>query len=382
MREIILAKYGEIILKGQNRPRFEKLLVKNIKRALPSGSEVSLAQATIYIEPKGDFDEATEKVSKIFGIVSVSRAAVLPKDINEIQKGAASYLSDILSQGATFKVETKRADKSFPLKSPEINALVGEFLLDGFKNLKVDVKNPQIEVRVEVREGAAFVHAGQTKGAGGLPVGSGGEGMLLLSGGIDSPVAGYMMAKRGLWLEAVHFYSPPYTGELARQKALDLAGILAKYTGGLKVHMIPFTNQQLAIRDNCPSEFLTIIMRRMMMMVAEGLSRGRAGALITGESLGQVASQTLTALAATNAAVSLPVFRPLIGMDKDEIVSLARKIGTFETSILPYEDCCTVFVPRRPATKPRLEKVLFAEGKIDIEGLCAEAISNAREVWV
>lgn len=350
MKEIILVKTGELILKGLNRSSFEDMLIKNIKHALAGLGEFSVRknQAAIYIEPQsGDIAAMCEKAARVFGVVAVSRAGMCEKNLDEILAFAPNYLKNDLEFVKTFKVETKRSDKKFPYKSPEISAAVGGALLGAFGHLAVDVVNPDVIVRVEVRDRDAYVYAARLEGVGGMPTGTGGKAALLLSGGIDSPVAGYMVAKRGVTLEAVHFFASPYTSELAKEKVLNLAKIVGGYTGGMRVHVVPFTKAQLAIRDNCPEEHLTLIMRRMMMAAAEKIAvKNKCQALVTGESIGQVASQTLWALAVTDNAVNMPVFRPCIGMDKEEIVRIARKIGSFETSILPYEDCCTVFTPR------------------------------------
>ncbi len=382
MKQLVLIKYGEIILKGLNRPFFEEALVKNIKDALPKDFRgmVHRAQATIYVEPEDEstIDDIINRLTKVFGITSLTRAFVLPKDIDGIKKGAAEVLEPVLSDVRSFKVEAKRADKKFPLTSPEICREVGGYLHDSFPNLTVDVNHPEATVMVEVRDEYAYTYCGRVKGAGGMPVGSNSKATLLLSGGIDSPVAGYMTAKRGVKLNAVHFFSYPYTGERAKDKVLTLGKILAQYAPRLDVHVVPFTEAQLAIKQHCPAEQLTIIMRRLMMRIAEqvALSTG-AKALVTGESIGQVASQTVEALAVTNQAVtSIPVFRPVIGMDKEEIVTIARQIGTFETSILPYEDCCTIFTPKHPNTKPKLERIMESEQHLDADKLIADAIAG------
>lgn len=388
MKQLILIKYGEIILKGLNRPFFEEALVKNIKAALPDNFKgtVHRAQATIYVEPENPelIDDIIQRLTKVFGITSLTRAFMLPKELEAIKKGTAEVLAPVLSTVKSFKVEAKRADKKFPLTSPEICREVGGYLHDTFPNLSVDVNHPEETVMVEVREEYAYVYCGRVKGAGGMPVGSNSKATLLLSGGIDSPVAGYMTAKRGVKLNAVHFFSYPYTGERAKDKVMTLAGILAGYSPRLDVHIVPFTEAQLAIRDHCPEEQLTIIMRRIMMRIAEKLAlQTNSKALITGESIGQVASQTMEALGVTNQAVqALPVFRPVIGMDKEEIVTIARQIGTFETSILPYEDCCTVFTPKHPNTKPKLERILESEARLDVERLVADAVAGVEIVTV
>lgn len=386
MEQIILVKYGEIILKGLNRPLFEDILVRNIRSALRGlNPEITKAQATTYIRlpEAAHIPEAMERLTKVFGIVSVTRAYVLPKEIRAIAEGTADCLAPELAGARTFKVEAKRSDKKFPLKSPEICREVGGWLCSKFPHLSVDVKTPDKTVMVEVRDTNAYVYCDKLKGPGGMPVGTNSKAVLLLSGGIDSPVAGYMAAKRGVALEAVHFFSHPYTSDRAKEKVLELAKIVAAYTGGMKVHIVPFTDIQLEIRRRCPEEQLTIIMRRFMMKIAERVAqRNGAIALVTGESIGQVASQTVEALGVTNDAVSVPVFRPVIGMDKDEIVERARMIGTFETSILPYEDCCTIFTPKHPNTKPKLDRIKASEELLDMEGLIAAAVDGVETVVV
>lgn len=388
MQEVLLLKYGEITLKGLNRPKFEDILTHNIKRRLKScgDNRLTKSQSTLTIEPlddQFDFEAATEAMKKVFGLSSVVRAAVTDKSMDAIREGAASYLGDILSAAETFKVEARRSDKKFPLTSPQICGDVGEYLLSRFPNLRVDVHEPQVVVFVEIRDVGAFIHPAPEHGAGGMPVSSNGRACLLISGGIDSPVAGYMMAKRGVELEAVHFASPPYTSELARRKVLDLLKIVSEYSGRVRCHIVPFTKIQEQIKKNCPEELFTIIMRRMMMKIANSVAaRRKCLALITGESVGQVASQTMEAIACTEAASGVPVFRPLIGMDKEEIVVIARKIGTFETSILPYEDCCTVFTPKHPRTRPALKFVEAAEAAFDFAPLLDEAVKNIEDVII
>ena len=377
MKEIILIKYGEIILKGLNRHIFEDKLVRNIRQSIGNAARVYKSRATIYAEPAEgeDVDVLVQKIMKVFGVVYVIRAAVCEKDMESICKTVLSYVR--LEGYKTFKVETKRADKTFPLPSPEVSAELGGRILESNPALSVDVRNPEITVHVEIREAGAYVYAGKQKGPGGMPTGSAGKVMLLLSGGIDSPVAGYMMAKRGTSMDAVHFFSPPFTSEKAKEKVLDLARILAGYTGGMRVHIVPFTEQQLQMKAKCPQEHLTILMRRMMMKIACRIAeKTGAGAVVTGESLGQVASQTLEAIGVTDACATMPSFRPLIGMDKEDIIAIARKIDTFETSILPYEDCCTIFVPKHPTTKPRLDKILESEALLDTEALIEKAIEE------
>ena len=373
--EMILCKYGEIALKGLNKATFENRLVTQLRRKLrPFGNfEVSRSQSTVYIRPlddAADMDGAVEAVKCVFGIVAVGRALTVEKDLDAICAAAKDYLCEKLAGVATFKVEAKRADKRFPYASPEISARVGAAILNAMPDLRVDVHNPQVVVRVEVRENAAYLHAAQEKGAGGMPVGTAGRAMLLLSGGIDSPVAGYLIAKRGASIDAVHFESAPYTSERAKEKVLDLAQQVCQYCGRMRVRVISLTEIQEEIARTCEEDYFTLLLRRFMMRLAERVARAcGAEALVTGESLGQVASQTMQAIGVTDAAVSIPVFRPCIGMDKEEIVRIARQIGTFETSILPFEDCCTVFTPRHPKTRPELEKVLAQEAKLDITAL-------------
>ncbi len=381
LREVILCKYGEIILKGANKSTFEAILLREVKRRAKSVGNFSVRsmQSTVYIEPLDDeandlIGEMYEAAKKIFGFAGICRAASCEKNMDDIIKTATEYLQDKLPYACTFRAEARRSDKKFPLGSPEIAAQVGGALLEVRPDLKVNLKEPEVTVRIEVRDKAAYIQSGQEKGAGGVPAGSAGRGMLLLSGGIDSPVAGYMMMKRGLQLDALHFESFPYTGELAREKVMTLADELCEYAGKMTVHVISLTKIQEAIRDNCVEDYFTLILRRFMMRLASMCAEENScAALVTGESLGQVASQTLYAMCATEAEASVPVFRPCIGMDKDEIVHISRNIGTFDTSILPYEDCCTVFTPKHPKTKPELEKILAEEAKLDRESLIAEA---------
>ncbi len=384
MKEIILVKYGEMVLKGLNKRTFEDMLTKNIKRRLKSIGhfQLSSAQSTTYITPLDediDLGEVTERVGKIFGIAALCRACVCEKDFEDIKIKSIEYLYDILSCAKTFKVNAKRSDKAFPMKSPEICAELGGILLEKFPNLTVDVKNPEVTVTVEVRDTNAYVHAENIKGAGGLPVGSSGKAMLLLSGGIDSPVAGYMMAKRGVHIAAIHYVSPPYTSDRALLKVETLCQKLTDYCGSIAFFCVPFTEIQEAIKDNCPEEYFTIIMRRLMMEIAQRISeKDNCLALITGESVGQVASQTMAAMACTDAVCRIPVFRPCVGMDKTEIIETARKIDTFETSIEPYEDCCTVFTPRHPKVKPKLADIEKAQNSFDFEPLIQKAVEGTQ----
>ncbi len=389
MKEVLLIKNGELALKGLNRSTFEDILVKNIKRRLAATVgkfSFTKSQSTIVAEAKDedvDFEKAVEVLSKVFGIAAFSRAAVCEKDFESIKDTALGYLGDDLRQVKTFKVNAKRSDKRFPMTSPEICREVGAYLLRNIHTLSVDVHNPDIIVTVEVRDNNVFIHGNQIKGAGGMPVGSAGRVALLISGGIDSPVAGWMMAKRGLQLDAIHFAAPPYTSKKAEMKVHDLASIVAKYSGRINFAVVNFTEIQETIKEKCPEELFTIIMRRLMMKIAVRLAeKDNCGALVTGESLGQVASQTLGAIACTDAAVNMPVFRPLIGMDKDEIITISRKIGAFETSILPYEDCCTVFTPKHPRTRPTIELIEKAESAFDFSEMIDRAVETVRYMSV
>ncbi len=382
MKEIILCKYGEIALKGLNKSTFESMMMKSIRRRLKKFGEMKItkAQSTVYIEPLSediDVDEVVERLSKIFGIIKLCRSCVLEKSMDAILGDSIGYLREQLESARTFKVDAKRSDKKFPYKSPEICIELGGKILQEFPHLKVDVHDPDVTVMVEVRESNAYVYAGKLDGAGGIPVGSSGKALLLLSGGIDSPVAGYMMAKRGAVIDAVHFEAPPYTSDRARMKVEQLAKIITDYCGDIAFYCVPFTEIQETLRDKCPEEYFTILMRRLMMEIAQRLAeKNGAQALVTGESLGQVASQTMYAMVCTDAACRLPVFRPCIGLDKTEIIETARKIDTFETSILPYEDCCTVFTPKHPKTRPSLEAVQKAQALCDWEGMIQQAVEN------
>lgn len=388
IKEILLCKYGEIVLKGANRKYFEDMLCREMKkRARSYGNfDVYRAQSTIYIEPKddsADVDGMFEAASKVFGIVAISRAAVCEKTMEDISRITAEYIPAFLEGKRTFKVEAKRSDKSFALDSMEISREIGGVVLDACPHIKVDVHNPDVTVKVEVREFGAYVSAGQFKGAGGMPVGTNGRAMLLLSGGIDSPVAGYMMAKRGVRIDAVHFESFPYTSERAREKVLELAKIVSEYAGDIYVHVVSLTHIQEELVKACNEDYFTLLLRRYMMTIAERVATEKGcSALITGESLGQVASQTMQAIGVTDACVDMPVFRPCIGMDKEEIVQISRKIGAFETSIQPYEDCCTVFTPKHPKTKPELEKVLAEENKLPFAELVEEAMGTLYTVHI
>ena len=380
--EVILCKFGEVVLKGANRQNFESALIKELRRrASPYGTfKIYFKQSTVYVEPKDEFcdmDGMYEAAKRVFGIVGVNRAAVCEKNMEDIIRVAREYLPEKLSGKRTFKVDAKRSDKKFPLKSPEISKEIGGVILSFGNRIKVDVHNPEVTVTVEVRDDNAFIRAGQEPGAGGLPIRSAGRGLLLLSGGIDSPVAGCMMAKRGLEIEALHFESFPYTSERAKEKVMTLAQEMCEFCSKIHVHVISLTHIQEEIRDRCNEDYFTILLRIFMMRLAERCARAyKCHALITGESLGQVASQTLSAIAVTDSVVNMPVFRPCIGMDKTEIVKEARHYGTFDTAILPFEDCCTVFTPRHPKTQPKLSEVMAELEKLDVEGLIEEAYAT------
>ncbi|MDD4413073.1 MAG: tRNA 4-thiouridine(8) synthase ThiI [Oscillospiraceae bacterium] len=384
-RRVILIKAGELALKGLNRGTFEAILLKNLNHRLSSLGEFRMrkAQSAIFVEPLRndiDIEEAARRVSEVFGIAAYSVAEVTEKKIDVILEAAADFLGKELLSVSTFKVEAKRSDKSFPLTSPEICEKAGEFLLERFPHLKVDVHHPQALAVIEIRDFGAYIHSRQLPGAGGMPVGSGGHAALLISGGIDSPVAGFLMAKRGISLSGIHFVSPPYTSERAEMKVKSLMEQVSRYAGHMELYIVPFTKIQVEIGRLCPEDLFTIIMRRFMMRIATILgNKYDCGALVTGESLGQVASQTLPAIACTDAAAGLPVLRPLIGMDKDEIITISRRIETYDISIQPYEDCCTVFTPRHPRTRPKLEMVLEAESVLDTEALIEEAVRGVRK---
>lgn len=389
MKEILLAKYGEIILKGGNRHRFESILMNNIADATRNIAKIKarLIQATIYVDvlDEGKTDLVLERMTKIFGIVSVAKAAVCGKTIEEIEETAKEYLKNDLTDGKKFKVETKRADKSFPLTSQDISREVGGYLDDAFPGVTVDVHEPDVTVRVEVRELGAYVYCEENKikGQGGMPIGTGSRATLLLSGGIDSPVAGHMIAKRGVEINAVNFFSFPYTSERAKEKVIELASIIARYTSKINLYIVPFTDIQLEIREHCPEEHMTLLMRRFMMRISERIARQtKSLALITGESVGQVASQTLSALDVTNAVTDMPVLQPLIGMDKIEVIERAREIGTYDTSILPYEDCCTVFTPKHPTVNPKRVNIEKSESHLDVERLIDEAMAGVELIEV
>lgn len=390
MKEVILCKYGEVILKGANRSDFEAKMLKQLRqRARRIGNyKVFYSQSTVYIEPLDDeaidnIDEMMYQAKHVFGFVGVSRAFACKKNMDTILDVVKNELAPRLYGYKTFKAEAKRSDKKFPMTSPDISAEVGGAVLSAVKGIKVDVKNPEIVVRVEIRESEAYVHAGQEKGAGGIPYGSSGRGLLLLSGGIDSPVAGFMMAKRGVQLEAIHFESFPYTSERAKEKVLELAKILTNYTMRLRVHVVSLTKIQELLRDNCEEDYFTLMLRRYMMAISLKLAHDYdCEAIITGESLGQVASQTMKAINVTNSMTDIPIFRPLIGMDKEEIIKISRNIGTFDTSTLPYEDCCTVFTPRHPRTRPELDKVIEQQNRLPFDELVEEAYKTKEIIVV
>ena len=387
MDRIIIVKYGEIALKGDNRSYFEKKLVSNIKVSLIGleGYKVIRERGRIFIESKNQIlDEIVERVSKVFGVIGVCVAESVENDIDKIIELAKIQVANILEDNDynTFKVETKRTNKGFKMKSPEISKTVGGAVYENFEDLNVDVHNPDFILNIEIRE-LTYIYSEEIKGPGGMPYGTAGKGLLLLSGGIDSPVACWMMAKRGLEIEAVHYHSFPFTSERAYEKVIDLARILTEYTGKMVVHSVNILEIQKAINENCPSEEMTILSRRFMMGIAEKIAKMReCKALITGENIGQVASQTLEGLTVTNSRVDLPVFRPLIAYDKLDIIAIAEKIGTFETSILPFEDCCTVFLPKRVVTKPKLEKIERSEELLDVDVLIEKAINNMKTIEI
>jgi thiamine biosynthesis protein ThiI len=388
MNDMILCKLGEIVLKGLNRKSFELKLMGNIRRRLYGLGKykVSCMQSTVYVEPESDdadLDAAFEALQDVFGIVKISRAAACEKDKDAIARMAIDYLRGDMLRAKSFKVESKRSDKSFPMTSIELSQYVGGELQEAYPNCRVDVHEPELIVHLEIRDLAAYVHAQPVQGAGGMPVGSNGVAVTLLSGGIDSPVSSYMIAKRGVRLIPVHFFSFPYTSQQAKDKVVELAQILTRYCGKMTLEVVPFTHIQEEIRDRCPEEYFTLIMRRFMMRIAERIANERnAKAIVTGENLGQVASQTMEAMASTQAVIELPVLQPLIGMDKEEIVQLSRKIGTFDTSILPYEDCCTVFTPRHPRTRPKVAEVAAAESALDVDALVEEAFRGIERITV
>lgn len=388
MNEIFLLKLGEIVLKGANKRQFENKLRQNVRRRMKAFGEfdVYLMQSTVYVQPMNDecdVDGAWEACNSIFGVVSLCRCRPCEKNLDAIFNAIEEYLGDDLDCAKSFKVESKRSDKAFPMTSIQLSQAIGGRLAEAHPHVAVDVHHPDYTVYVEVRDLAAYVHGPAEPGAGGLPTGVGGRSMVLLSGGIDSPVAAYMIAKRGVEIECVHFFSYPYTSELAKNKVLELARLVTRYSGRMTVNIVSFTEIQEAIRDNCPEEYFTLIMRRFMMEISMRIGKQHGcGSLVTGENLGQVASQTMEAMAVTGAVADIPIFMPLIGMDKEEIVTIARKIGTFETSVLPYEDCCTVFTPKHPKTKPTIGQLLNAEKNLDREALILTALENTEKITV
>ncbi len=381
LEQVLLVRYAEIHLKGLNRPYFERMLVDRMRQALdpiPARIEREQGRVFVYGVPTDKLKEAAKKICGVFGVHSVSPAFCVAKTWEDIQYAALALLKDETETPSTFKCFAKRSDKRFPMTSEQLCRELGHTILTVYPNLSVDVHHPKIKVTVEVRQQNAFVFTKELRGVGGMPVGTNGKAMLLISGGIDSPVAGYMIAKRGVSLAAVHFYSYPYTSERARDKVVELAKIVARYAGEIDLYLVSFTEIQLAIYDRCPSSETTVLMRRLMMKIAERIAKDcGAQALITGEAIGQVASQTMDSLACTDDAVSLPVFRPLIGFDKEEIIERAQQIGTFDTSIQPYEDCCTVFVPQHPVTRPKVEQLRQSEALVDFEPMIEKAISTA-----
>ena len=380
MRKVLLVRYGEVFLKGANRPHFLKLLTDNVKRAVkPIGGRVWLSDSRIYVSDVEDMDECVRRVRKVFGLYSVSPAIECEKDLDVISEQCIEMMK---GKRGSFKVYGKRSDKKFPMNSLEFAAELGGRILESNPHLTVDIHNPQHKLRVEIRDNC-YICCEEIMAVGGLPMGSSGRAALLLSGGIDSPVAGYCMMKRGVRCCAIHFQSPPYTGELARDKVMQLAKEMAEYSGGMRVYLVPFTKCQLEIHEKCPEGLGTLITRRFMMRIAQEIAKqNECNALITGESLGQVASQTMESIVCTDAVCEMPVFRPLIGMDKTEIMDIAKRIGTYETSILPYEDCCTVFTPRHPVTKPKLDTMPKAESRLDVEALVQEAVEGTELVIV
>lgn len=378
MYNVALIRYGEIVLKGNNRSKFEKKLVDNVKYALRDESvKITFSQARLYAEPEDpmDLDRIINKLKKVFGIVSISPALKIDSDWDKIKEASVTLMREENS-GKTFKVEARRGDKTFPLQSMEIAKEIGAHILKNVKNISVGVTKPDTVLTIEVRENT-YVYIEKIPTLAGMPVGTNGKGLLLVSGGIDSPVAGFMLARRGVEIDALHFFSPPYTGAKAREKVIELCKILSEYSGKINLYIANFTEPQLAIRDNCPTDQMVLLMRRIMMRVAERVAKEKeCDALITGENIGQVASQTMKSIVATNDVCSIPVFRPLIGMDKNDIISIAKKIGTFETSILPYEDCCTIFVPKHPETQPKIEKLEKSETHLDIEKIVDEVVNS------
>ena len=387
MRELLIVKYGEVMLKGNNRPMFVNALIRNIRSVFGDtlSYRIRKGQSMLYIEPEEDFDmdRAVEKLRRIFGVHVFHRALEVEKDPEKIKTNSTKYFAKALNESRSFKIETRRTDKQFPQRSLEINNILGQHIANTFPHLKVDVHHPDVILYVNIRKEGVYLYRDKNRGAGGLPVGTGGKALALLSGGIDSPLAAWLIARRGVAIHAVHFHSYPYTSERSKKKVMALARQLSQYTGNMKLYVFPFTEVQEAIADYCPKDQLTVIMRRMMMKSAEKIAgKTAAQALVTGESIGQVASQTMESLAVTNAAVDLPVFRPLIGMDKEEIIDYTRKIGTYDISIEPYDDCCTLFVPRHPQTKPKLEKIRESESRVDFDALIDRGLENMEVIEI
>lgn len=388
-KNTFIVRCGEVALKGLNKPYFERMLVDRIKRVLKKyeGAEVRRHEGLIFVKTPMELDQdmVAGDISKVFGVASISPAVEVASDIEEIGAAAIEYMLQLIEKKGikTFKVDAKRADKNFPIKSPDIGRIIGAKVLIGCKVLKVDVHHPDCLLFVDVRRDKSYIYEQKISGFGGLPLGTNGKGMVLLSGGIDSPVAAWMMAKRGMLIEAVHFHSYPYTSERAQEKVEDLARIVATYCGRFKLHTINLLPIQELIVQNCPEEETTILVRRFMMKIAEKVAKEtECGMLITGENLGQVASQTAESLIVTDQSVQMPVMRPLIALDKVDIMDTARNIGTYETSILPYEDCCTVFLPKHPVTKPRLARILESESKLDVDKLVDEAVASRETITI
>ena len=388
-QSIFIVRCGEVALKGMNKPYFERMLVERIKKNVKqfAGVDVRRHEGLIYVRADKSIDreQLLKQIGKVFGVASISPAVEAPSNLDAIGEEAVKYMLDLIETKGikTFKVEAKRADKNFPVKSPEIGRIIGAKVLIGCKVLKVDVHNPDVHLFVDVRHDKSYIYQQKIAGFGGLPLGTNGKGMVLLSGGIDSPVAAWMMAKRGMLIEAVHFHSYPYTSQRAQEKVEDLARIVASYCGNFKMHVINLLPIQEQIVQNCPEEETTILVRRFMMRIAEKIAEKNGGMmLITGENLGQVASQTAEALVVTDACVKMPVMRPLIAMDKVDIMDKAEEIGTFETSIQPYEDCCTVFLPRHPSTKPKLDRIIESESKLDVDQLVEAAVASEEIVQI
>ena len=388
-QSIFIVRCGEVALKGMNKPYFERMLVERIKKNVKqfAGVDVRRHEGLIYVRADKSIDreQLLKQIGKVSGVASISPAVEAPSNLDAIGEEAVKYMLDLIETKGikTFKVEAKRADKNFPVKSPEIGRIIGAKVLIGCKVLKVDVHNPDVHLFVDVRHDKSYIYQQKIAGFGGLPLGTNGKGMVLLSGGIDSPVAAWMMAKRGMLIEAVHFHSYPYTSQRAQEKVEDLARIVASYCGNFKMHVINLLPIQEQIVQNCPEEETTILVRRFMMRIAEKIAEKNGGMmLITGENLGQVASQTAEALVVTDACVKMPVMRPLIAMDKVDIMDKAEEIGTFETSIQPYEDCCTVFLPKHPSTKPKLDRIIESESKLDVDQLVEAAVASEEIVQI